>query len=151
MDQKILALSLGLPETADEATINSRLAELKASKEEADRLRLENSALQLARVTSVVEKAVSEKRIGEDKKQQFIDLGKKIGAEELENTFAAMSPQVRLSSVIGHQGGAPTGTQPVSYNKLSDVPVDKLEEMREKQPAEYRKLYKAEYGMECEI
>ena len=138
MDQKILALSLGL-------------AELKASKEEADRLRLENSALQLARVTSVVEKAVSEKRIGEDKKQQFIDLGKKIGAEELENTFAAMSPQVRLSSVIGHQGGAPTGTQPVSYNKLSDVPVDKLEEMREKQPAEYRKLYKAEYGMECEI
>lgn len=151
MDQKILALSLGLPETADEATINSRLAELKASKEEADRLRSENSALQLARVTSAVEKAVSEKRIGEDKKQQFIDLGKKIGAEELENTFAAMSPQVRLSSVIGHQGGVPTGTQPVSYNKLSDVPVDKLEEMREKQPAEYRKLYKAEYGMECEI
>ena len=150
-DFKAIALKLGLPETADEATINSRLAELKASKEEADRLRLENSALQLARVTSVVEKAVSEKRIGEDKKQQFIDLGKKIGAEELENTFAAMSPQVRLSSVIGHQGGAPTGTQPVSYNKLSDVPVDKLEEMREKQPAEYRKLYKAEYGMECEI
>lgn len=73
---------------------------------------------------------MSEKRIGEDKKQQFIDLGKKIGAEELENTFAAMSPQVRLSSVIGHQGGVPTGTQPVSYNKLSDVPVDKLEEMQ---------------------
>ena len=151
MDQKILALSLGLPETADEATINSRLAELKASKEEADRLRSENDALQLARVTSAVEKAVSEKRIGEDRKQQFIDLGKKIGAEELEKTFAAMSPQVRLSSVIGHQGGAPTGTQPVTYSKLSDVPVDKLEEMREKQPAEYRKLYKAEYGMDCEI
>lgn len=151
MDQKVLALSLGLPETADEATINARLSELKASKEEADRLKRENDALQLARITSAVGKAVEEKRIGEDRKQQFIDLGKKIGAEELEKTFAAMSPQVRLSSVIGHQGGAPTGTQPVSYSKLSDVPVDKLEELREKQPAEYRKLYKAEYGMECEI
>lgn len=151
MDQKVLALSLGLPETADEATINARLSELKASKEEADRLKKENDALQLARITSAVEKAVEEKRIGEDRKQQFIDLGRKIGAEELEKTFAAMSPQVRLSSVIGHQGGAPTGTQPVSYGKLSDVPADKLEEMREKQPAEYRKLYKAEYGMECEI
>lgn len=151
MDQKVLALSLGLPETADEATINARLSELKASKEEADRLKKENDALQLARITSAVGKAVEEKRIGEDRKQQFIDLGKKIGAEELEKTFAAMSPQVRLSSVIGHQGGAPTGTQPVTYGKLSDVPVDKLEELREKQPAEYRKLYKAEYGMECEI
>lgn len=151
MDQKVLALSLGLPETADEATINARLSELKASKEEADRLKRENDALQLARITSAVGKAVEEKRIGEDRKQQFIDLGKKIGAEELEKTFAAMSPQVRLSSVIGHQGGAPTGTQPVTYNKLSDVPADKLEELREKQPAEYRKLYKAEYGMECEI
>lgn len=151
MDQKVLALSLGLPETADEATINARLLELKASKEEADRLKKENDALQLARITSAVGKAVEEKRIGEDRKQQFIDLGKKIGAEELEKTFAAMSPQVRLSSVIGHQGGAPTGTQPVTYNKLSDVPADKLEELREKQPAEYRKLYKAEYGMECEI
>lgn len=151
MDQKVLALSLGLPETADEATINARLSELKASKEEADRLKKENDALQLARITSAVGKAVEEKRIGEDRKQQFIDLGRKIGAEELEKTFAAMSPQVRLSSVIGHQGGAPTGTQPVSYSKLSDVPADKLEELREKQPAEYRKLYKAEYGMECEI
>lgn len=151
MDQKVLALSLGLPETADEATINARLLELKASKEEADRLKKENDALQLARITSAVGKAVEEKRIGEDRKQQFIDLGKKIGAEELEKTFAAMSPQVRLSSVIGHQGGAPTGTQPVTYGKLSDVPADKLEELREKQPAEYRKLYKAEYGMECEI
>lgn len=151
MDQKVLALSLGLPETADEATINARLSELKASKEEADRLKEENDALQLARITSAVGKAVEEKRIGEDRKQQFIDLGRKIGAEELEKTFAAMSPQVRLSSVIGHQGGAPTGTQPVSYGKLSDVPADKLEELREKQPAEYRKLYKAEYGMECEI
>ena len=97
-----------------------------------------------------MEKAIAEKRIGEDKKQQFIELGKKIGVEDLESTFGAMSPQVKLSAVIGHQGGASTATT-ATYKKLSEVPSDKLEEMREKQPDEYKRLYKAEYGMECEI
>lgn len=150
MDQKMLALQLGLPETADEAAISAKLAELKASKEDADKLRKENESLQLGRITSAVEKAIGEKRIGEDKKQQFIDLGKKIGVEELEKTFEAMSPQVKLSAVVGHQGGAPTEGTAV-YKKLSEVPADKLELMRNQQPDEYKRLYKAEYGMECEI
>lgn len=147
MEQKTLALQLGLPETADEAAISAKLAELKAAKEDADKLRKENETLQLGRITSVVEKAIAEKRIGEDKKQQFVELGKKIGVEDLEKTFGAMSPQVKLSAVVGHQGGAPA----VTYKKLSEVPADKLEEMREKQPDEYKRLYKAEYGMDCEI
>lgn len=150
MDQKMLALQLGLPETADEADISAKLAELKASKEDADKLRKENETLQLGRITAAVEKAIAEKRIGEDKKQQFIELGKKIGVEDLESTFGAMSPQVKLSAVIGHPGGAPSVTT-ATYKKLSEVPSEKLEEMREKQPDEYKRLYKAEYGMECEI
>lgn len=150
MDQKMLALQLGLPETADEAAINAKLAELKTAKENEEKLRKENETLQLGRITAAVEKAISEKRISEDKKLQFVELGKKIGVEDLEKTFGAMSPQVKLSAVIGHQGGVPavtTGT----YQKLSEVPSDKLEEMREKRPDEYKRLYKAEYGMECEI
>ena len=150
MEQKTLALQLGLPETADEAAISAKLAELKAAKEDADKLRKENETLQLGRITSVVEKAIAEKRIGEDKKQQFVELGKKIGVEDLEKTFGAMSPQVKLSAVVGHQGGAPAVTT-ATYKKLSEVPADKLEEMREKQPDEYKRLYKAEYGMDCEI
>lgn len=146
----MLALQLGLPETADEAAINAKLAELKTAKENEEKLRKENETLQLGRITAAVEKAISEKRISEDKKLQFVELGKKIGVEDLEKTFGAMSPQVKLSAVIGHQGGVPavtTGT----YQKLSEVPSDKLEEMREKRPDEYKRLYKAEYGMECEI
>ena len=150
MDQKMLALQLGLPETADEAAINAKLSELKAAKENEEKLRKENEALQLGRITAAVEKAIAEKRIGEDKKQQFVELGKKIGVEDLEKTFDAMSPQVKLSAVIGHQGGAPV-VATATYKKLSEVPSDALEEMREKQPDEYKRLYKAEYGMECEI
>ena len=151
MEQKVLALQLGLPETATEEEINAKLTQLKAAKEENEKLQKENDTLQAARITAAVEKAVSEKRIGEDKKDQFVELGKKIGVEELEKTFGAMSPQVKLSEVIGHQGGAPTGDGKAAYAKLSDVPGEKWEELKEKQPEEYKRLYKEEYGMECEI
>jgi len=59
-----------------------------------------------------------------------------------------MQPQVKLSSVINAGGGV---AQPVTYSKLSEVPAEKMLELREKQPEEYKRLYKAEYGMECEI
>ena len=36
-------------------------------------------------------------------------------------------------------------------DRLSDVPSDALLEMREQNPEEYKRLYKAEYGMTCEI
>ena len=61
-----------------------------------------------------------------------------------------MSPQVKLSQTLGHQGGAPTGDQ-VTYKKLSEVPADKLLALREEKPDEYKRLYKAEYGMDCEL
>ena len=150
MENKAIALQLGLPETATDAEITEKIGEFKAAKEENTKLRTEKEALSLANITSLVEKAIGEKRIGIDKKQQFIDLGKKVGAEELENIFEAMPPQMKLSQIIGHQGGAPTGQQ-ATYKKLSEVPGDKILELRENQPDEYKRLYKAEYGMECEI
>ena len=150
MDQKKLALLLGLPETADEAAIGAAIEELKTAKAENTTLKANAEKLSAERITSIVGTAIAEKRITEDKKQYFVELGKKVGAEELQNIFATMTQQVKLSQVIGHQGGAPTGA-PATYQKLSEVPADKLLELREKQPEEYKKLYKAEYGIECEI
>jgi len=129
MEQKQIALQLGLPETATEADINAKLGELKAAKEE---------------------KAVGEKRIAPDKKDEFINLGKEVGKEKLERIVAAMAPQMKLSAVIGHQGGAAT-QQPAAYKKLSDVPSSELLTLRKEQPGEYKRLYKEEYGMECEL
>lgn len=146
MDQKTLALQLGLPETADWAAIGAKIAELKAAKANEEKLREEIERLHLSRITSAVEKAIAEKRIGPDKKQQFVELGKKVGADDLEKTFEAMNPQVKLSAVIHPQSGAAT-----TYSKLSDVPEDKLIELRENNREEYKRLYRAEYGMECEI
>lgn len=150
MEQKQLALQLGLPETATEADINARLGELTAAQEENETLRKEKAALTLAGVTALVEKAVGEKRIAPDKKDEFINLGKEFGKEKLELVIAAMAPQVKLSAVIGHQGGA-AERQPSAYRKLSDVPSTELLTLRKEQPEEYRRLYREEYGMECEL
>ena len=150
MEQKQIALQLGLPETATEAEISAKLGELKAAKEENEKLQKEKATLTLAGITTAVEKAVGEKRISAEKKDEFIALGKEIGQEKLESIFAAMSPQVKLSAVIGHHGGA-AGGEDVTYKKLSEVPADKLLQLRKDQPEEYKRLYKAEYNMECEL
>ena len=150
MEQKLVAMQLGLPETATEAEINAKLDELKTAKEENERLQQKNAALTLASITDAVEKAVGEKRITPDKKDEFINLGKEVGQEKLESILSAISPQMKLSAIIGHQGGAST-QQPATYKKLSDVPSAELLTLRKEQPEEYKRLYKEEYGMECEL
>lgn len=149
MEQKMVAMQLGLPATATEAEINAKLDELKTAKEENERLQQKNAALTLASITAAVEKAVGEKRITPDKKDEFINLGKEVGLEKLESILSAISPQMKLSSVIGHQGGA--ATEPTTYKKLNDVPSGQLTTLRKEQPDEYKRLYKEEYGMECEF
>ena len=149
MENKTIALQLGLPETATEAEISAKFAELKQLKEENASLLKEKETLALVNITNLVTQAIAEKRLEEKDKDQFVELGKKIGAEELEKTLKAMHPAVKLSSVLGHQGGAPAGEQ--KYTKLSEVPADQIATLRADNPEEYKQLYKAEYGIDCEI
>ena len=149
MEQNELALKLGLAETADDAAINAAIENLQAQATENATLKKEKEALTLSQITNAVETAITEKRLGADKKAQFIELGKKVGVEELQNILGAMAPQGKLSQVIGHQGGVPTSA--VTYTKLSEVPADQILELRKKNLAEYKRLFKAEYGFDCEI
>lgn len=149
MENKTIALQLGLPETATEAEISAKFAELKQLKEENASLLKEKETLALVNITNLVTQAIAEKRLEEKDKDQFVELGKKIGAEELEKTLKAMHPAVKLSSVLGHQGGAPADEQ--KYTKLSEVPADQIATLRADNPEEYKQLYKAEYGIDCEI
>lgn len=150
MEQKTLCLLLGLPETADEAAIKAAIEGLKAAQVQMSKLENEKATLELERLTSAVDKAISEKRIDATKKDQFVELGKKVGYQELQNVFAAMTPQTKLSAVIGHHGGAPTGGEK-TYKKLSEVPSSEILKLRAENPEEYKKLYMEEYGIECEM
>ena len=148
MNKEEFALLLGLPADASEEAIKAKVADLKAAAAERETLAKENDALQLSRIESAVEGAIAEKKISADKKAHFIELGKKVGIESLNATFDAMSAQVKLSQVVGHQGAAPQGQ---TWQKLSEVPSDKIMDLRKNQPDEYKRLFKAEYGYECEI
>lgn len=147
METKQLALQLGLPENATEEQVLAKIGELNAAKQERDTLRTEKEQLTLSAITAAVDAAIGEKRLNADKKQQFIELGKKVGLEDLKNTLAAMAPAQKASDFINP---ASAGTVN-AYKKLSDVPSDKLLELRSEDPETYKALYKAEYGVECTL
>jgi len=41
--------------------------------------------------------------------------------------------------------------EPKTFAKLSEVPSELMEKLRNENPSEYMRLYKAEYGVEAEI
>lgn len=146
MDLKALALQLGLPETATEAEVLAKIGDLIAARQERDTLLVEKEQLTLAAITAAVDAAVGEKRLTAEKKQQFIELGKKVGLDDLKSTLAAMAPAQKASDFINPASGTLT-----AYKKLSDVPSDKLLELRSNDPDTYKALYEAEYGVDCTL
>lgn len=153
MELKELALLLGLPETADEAAVKAKVAELQKAVEavaglqsQVETLTKEKEALTLARITASVDKAIAEKRLEASKKNQFIELGKKVGIEELEGIFGAMTPKAKLTTVL-NGGREKNDSNDKEWKTLYDVPADKMMELRNEHPEEYQRLYKATYNM----
>ncbi len=100
MDIKTLALTLGLPETADEAAVNAKLAELKTANDDVENIRRENEQLKLSQVTAAVDAAIAAKKIPAEKKQHFLDLGKSVGIETLNATLDAITLAPKLSGTL---------------------------------------------------
>lgn len=149
MELKTIALALGLAAEATEQEVLAKIGSCKlVDSQEFERLRQDNATLKEAAIIVLVDAAIGEKKIGIDKKDQFVTLGKQIGRDELKKVFDAMQPMVKLSQVI-QPGGETTGT--TAWKKLSDVPEAELLKLRQEKPEEYKALYKAEYGIECEI
>ncbi len=100
MELKALALQLGLPETADEAAVNAKLAALKTAGDEAENIRRENEQLKLEQITAAVDGAIAAKKIPAEKKQHFLDLGKTVGIETLNATLDSIAPAQKLSATL---------------------------------------------------
>ena len=138
---------LGLPEGATDEQITAALNLMKTKADSAESLRL-------AAVTQAVDQAIAERKILAEQRDHFIKLGKSAGVEMLADTFKAMAPQRKPSDVINlTKTTAPTPGAGQGackkYAKLSDVPESELLQLRKEQPAEYMRLYKEEYGVEC--
>ena len=135
---------LGLPEGATDEQATAALGLLKTKADNAD-------ALTLAAVTQAVDTAIAERRILAGQRDHFINLGKTAGVQMLTDTLKTMAPQQKPTDQLnlGKQSAPGAGNAPATYAKLSDVPREKLLELRKEQPAEYARLYKAEYGTDC--
>ena len=151
MELKTIALKLGLPETADEAAVLNKISELNLTVAEVEQLKKDKDVLTSAQVTAAVETAIKERRITADKKEHFINLGKTVGIDTLKTTLDAMSPALKLGHIITPSSGSTPTAGQKTYKKLSEVPEDELRNMRDENPDEYKRLYKAEYGFTCNI
>lgn len=119
--------------------------ELKA---QVETLKKEIDELKLAGITASVDKAIAEKRLDAEKKSQFVELGKKVGIEELEGILGAMTPKAKLSAVLNGGRALSQGSQSNSeWKTLHDVPAEKMMELRTDRPEEYQRLYKATYQL----
>ncbi len=143
MEIKKIALALGLAESATEQDVLARAEQLCKEAGEVAQLREAAEQQRNEALAALVDSAVTEGRFAADKRDHFLDLGKKVGLKALQETIELMKPSQRPSTVI-----SPANPGAGEYKKLSDVPVDKLEGLRSSQPDQYRKLYVAEYGVE---
>lgn len=137
MNKELLTL-LGLQEGATDEQV---LATVRGLKEKADKV----EAMTLANITAIVDEAVTTKKITADKKEHFVNLGKAAGIDSLRETLSLLKPAQKPTEVIVPRGSAP---EQGTFAKLSDVPEAELPKMKEENPAEYARLYKAEYGVE---
>lgn len=146
MDIKQIALALGLPDTATEQEVLATIAQLRNDSKEVVTLRQEAETRRNEAIALLVDGAISEGKFSADKKNHFVELGKKVGLVSLKETIDLMTPSQRPSGFI-HTSNQPSD----GYKKLSDVPFDKLAELRKDNPEQYKLLYKAEYGVVPEM
>nr|WP_232000386.1 hypothetical protein [Segatella oris] len=150
MEQKVIALQLGLPETATEKEINEKLAQLTAVQQENDTLKAEAQKLTEARIAQLVDNAIAEKRLDAQHKEQFVELGKKIG-RGVGKHLAGYEATGEAVFNAWASWKCPVSDSEKTYTKLSEVPADELVKLRAENVEEYKKLYEAEYGMKCEL
>ena len=136
-DMKKILLKLGLAEDATEDQAVEAIAQMQQ----------ERSAMNLARITDAVDTAIKEKRITADKKDKYLNLGKQIGLESLNNLFADMTPAQKPLDLVRQSAGGSAASVDTTLTWETATP-EQLEDLRENNRAEYARLYKAYFHIE---
>lgn len=158
MELKDLAIKLGLQETATEEEVNKKLASLSLAANEVTNLKNQlrtvmeqQQAVELSAITRAVETAISEKRLAAGMKDHFVELGKKLGLEQLNLTLSAMQPQGKITATLHRTDNGNIVADPQDYSKyekLSAVPANVMMDLHDNHHDEFVRLYNAEYGFE---
>lgn len=158
MELKDLAIKLGLKETATEEEVNQKLVSLSlaagkvtALETQVQTLQAQQQAVELAAITRAVETAITEKRLAAGMKDHFVELGKKLGLDQLNVTLSAMQPQGKITATLHRTDKGNIVAEPQDYSKyekLSAVPANVMMDLHDNHHDEFVRLYKAEYGFE---
>lgn len=145
-EMKEIAQELGLTAEAGKEEILQEIAKLKKDRESYEVLQKEVNEYKDNAIKTAVEGAIKLKKITEDKREDFEELGKQVGIEKLSKVLNSMQVAVKPSEIIHLSNDDKTKVE-----KLSDLSEKDRVKLREENIAEYKRLYKAEYGVECEI
>lgn len=146
-DMKAIALKLGLPETACEQDILTKISVCLALQSENQTLKEELEKIKLSAITDAVKEAVDAKKITADKKEHFISLGKTVGIEQLRETLSIFPSAVKPTDVINLSKGNVPGVTTTDAKTLRELQAEDVLKLRKDNPEEYARLYKAEYGV----
>jgi hypothetical protein len=145
MELKVIALKLGLPESAAEAEILAAADGLLAAKAERDTLRQQLETAQHAAIEGEVDAAIKLGKFPADKKAHFVDAGKKLGLDALRQTLECMAPSLRPTQVINPASGAALSMP--ADKKWKDMSDAERIALRLADYERYRELYVQEYGV----
>lgn len=139
-----IAVKLGLtPEAAEEEILQA----IESLQTEVATLRQGAEQAKLAAISMAVETAIKEKRITESQRNHFVELGKKVGIDDLKLTLSAIEPAIKAMDIIA---GRNSKTLPAD-KKWSDYSEVELAQLRAENKEAYVALFKAEYGFEPEL
>lgn len=155
-DLKIIALSIGLPETATVTQVKDKAVQLRALSTENESLKLRLKAIedekkiQLAAETkTLLDTAIQEQRITDAQRPAY----EQLFAVNFDAAKTALSAVPKPVSLAGFVSSATDGGQSgqfqyqgKSFIQLSKDAPETLEMLRTNDPTTFRALYKAQYG-----
>ena len=137
---KNVAMKLGLSQDAAEVDI---LQSIESLHTELAQLKNEAETLRQQAVELVVDKAIDDKRIMPAHKNRFLELGKKVGVDELRTVIDAIEPAVKPMDIL--LNGKSSKSELKAWN---DYTSEELVSLRQNNPEAYAQLYRKEFGIE---
>jgi ATP-dependent protease ClpP protease subunit len=137
-------------ESTDEqvlAAVDAKIAEGKKAQEDA-------KAVLKKSIEAAVDKAIEDKKITKEQRDNYIARGEKLGIEELNAIFSDIKPYKPVAESLGGKGGKKTveaERKDWSFDDYQKKDPAALEAMVKEDPDTFKALYKAKYEIEPEI
>lgn len=125
--------------------------ELLNLRKENSELRTSLEKLHVSMANTTVSQAVKDGKIKETEKEKFINLAKTQGVDVLNEIIQGIATQTGKPASKPLDFVKNENPAEGAWKKLHDVPADKIFALRRDQPELYKQLYKAQYGIDCNI